>query len=114
MPGPSEWIVIAIVAIVVIFGAKKIPEMARSMGRAQSEFKKGMKEGQADLEETPPATTTPPPTTTPPATGAPPAATTPPPTTAPPAQPPADAAPPPPQPPAEPVADERPQEPSSQ
>ena len=61
MPGPSEWIVIAIVALVVIFGAKKIPEMARSMGRAQSEFKKGMKEGQADLDETPPAAPTPPP-----------------------------------------------------
>ena len=59
MPGPSEWIVIAIVALVVIFGAKKIPEMARSMGRAQSEFKKGMKEGQADLDETPPAAETP-------------------------------------------------------
>ena len=51
MPGPSEWLIIAIVAVVVIFGAKKIPEMARSMGRAQSEFKKGMKEGAADLDE---------------------------------------------------------------
>jgi sec-independent protein translocase protein TatA len=65
MPGPSEWIVVAIVALVVIFGAKKIPEMARSMGRAQSEFKKGMKEGQADLDETPPAAA-PPANTTPP------------------------------------------------
>jgi sec-independent protein translocase protein TatA len=62
--GPPEWIIIGIVALVVVFGAKKIPEMARSMGRAQSEFKKGMKEGQADLDETPPAT--PPPTATPP------------------------------------------------
>ena len=51
MPGPSEWVIIAIVAIVVIFGAKKIPEIARSMGRAQSEFKKGMKEGADDVEE---------------------------------------------------------------
>lgn len=65
MPGPSEWIVVAIVALVVIFGAKKIPEMARSMGRAQSEFKKGMKEGAADLDETPPAAA-PPANTTPP------------------------------------------------
>ena len=52
MPGPSEWVIIAIVAIVVIFGAKKIPEIARSMGRAQSEFKKGMKDGATDLDET--------------------------------------------------------------
>ena len=34
-----------IVAVGVIFGAKKIPEMARSVGRAQGEFKKGLKEG---------------------------------------------------------------------
>jgi sec-independent protein translocase protein TatA len=48
MPGPSEWLVIAIVALVVIFGAKKIPEIARSLGRSSSEFKKGVKEGQTD------------------------------------------------------------------
>jgi sec-independent protein translocase protein TatA len=65
MPGPSEWIIVAIVAIVVIFGAKKIPEMARSMGRAQSEFKKGIKEGQAELGETPPAASPPPAAATP-------------------------------------------------
>lgn len=94
MPGPSEWIVIAVVALVVIFGAKKIPEMARSMGRAQSEFKKGMKEGQADLDETPPATATPPATSAPPATvpptTPPPAGAVPPPAATPPATPPAE------------------------
>jgi TatA/E family protein of Tat protein translocase len=76
MPGPSEWIVIAIVALVVIFGAKKIPEMARSMGRAQSEFKKGMKEGQAELGDTSPPPIAPPTTapTPPPAAVPPPAA----------------------------------------
>jgi sec-independent protein translocase protein TatA len=42
--GP-EWIVVGIVAVVVLFGAKKLPEMARSVGRAQGEFKKGLKEG---------------------------------------------------------------------
>lgn len=94
MPGPSEWIVIAVVALVVIFGAKKIPEMARSMGRAQSEFKKGMKEGQKDLDETPPATATPPATSAPPATvpptTPPPAGAVPPPAATPPATPPAE------------------------
>jgi TatA/E family protein of Tat protein translocase len=73
MPGPSEWIIVAIVAIVVIFGAKKIPEMARSMGRAQSEFKKGMKEGQSDLDATPPAAVPPPTAAVPPPAVAPPA-----------------------------------------
>jgi sec-independent protein translocase protein TatA len=42
--GP-EWIIVGIVAVVVLFGAKKLPEMARSVGRAQGEFKKGLKEG---------------------------------------------------------------------
>jgi sec-independent protein translocase protein TatA len=55
MPGPNELLVVAIVALVVIFGAKKIPEMARSLGRAQSEFKKGLREGQRELDEAPPA-----------------------------------------------------------
>jgi len=45
--GP-EWIVVGIIAVVVLFGAKKLPEMARSVGRAQGEFKKGLKEGAVD------------------------------------------------------------------
>ena len=53
--GPQELLIIGIVLLVVVFGAKKIPEMARSMGRAQSEFKKGVKEGQVELGETPAA-----------------------------------------------------------
>jgi sec-independent protein translocase protein TatA len=50
--GP-EWIVVAVVAVAVIFGAKKIPEMARSLGRAQGEFKKGLKEGDQPDQEPP-------------------------------------------------------------
>jgi sec-independent protein translocase protein TatA len=49
--GP-EWIVVGIVAVVVLFGAKKLPEMARSVGRAQGEFKKGLKEGVVPDEPT--------------------------------------------------------------
>jgi sec-independent protein translocase protein TatA len=47
--GP-EWIIVGIIAVVVLFGAKKLPEMARSVGRAQGEFKKGLKEGAVDDE----------------------------------------------------------------
>jgi sec-independent protein translocase protein TatA len=43
----NEWVIVAIVGVAVIFGFKKIPEMARSIGRAQGEFKKGIKEGDA-------------------------------------------------------------------
>ena len=45
--GP-EWIIVGLIAVVVLFGAKKLPDMARSVGRAQGEFKKGLKEGNAE------------------------------------------------------------------
>lgn len=53
MPGPSEWIIVAIVAIAVIFGAKKLPEFARSLGRSQGEFKRGLKEGNVEADKVP-------------------------------------------------------------
>lgn len=40
-----ETIGIVAVAAIVIFGGAKIPEFARSLGRAKSEFKKGIDEG---------------------------------------------------------------------
>jgi len=39
--GPGELIVIFAVAI-LIFGSKRIPELARSMGRAVREFREGI------------------------------------------------------------------------
>ena len=42
--GPTE-IAIIVGVLALLFGAKKIPELARSIGRSQSEFKKGLKEG---------------------------------------------------------------------
>jgi sec-independent protein translocase protein TatA len=48
-PGP-EWIVVAVV-LILLFGAKKLPELARSVGKSTSEFKKGMSEGQAEAED---------------------------------------------------------------
>lgn len=48
-PGP-EWIVVLVI-VVLIFGAKKLPELARSVGKSTSEFKKGMSEGASDPEE---------------------------------------------------------------
>jgi sec-independent protein translocase protein TatA len=46
--GP-EWLVV-IGIVVLLFGAKKLPELARSMGKASSEFKKGIKEGSSSEE----------------------------------------------------------------
>ena len=47
MPGPWE-LAIIVVVIVALFGAKKIPELARSIGKAKGEFQKGLREGAQD------------------------------------------------------------------
>lgn len=49
--GPWQ-ILICIIIILVLFGGKKIPELARSLGKAKGEFKKGLAEGnKSSLEE---------------------------------------------------------------
>ncbi len=47
MPGVSEWVIILII-VVLLFGAKKIPELARGVGKGIKEFKGAMKEGEED------------------------------------------------------------------
>jgi sec-independent protein translocase protein TatA len=44
MPGQTELLVIVFV-ILLLFGAKKLPELSRSLGKSLGEFKKGQKEG---------------------------------------------------------------------
>ncbi len=43
-----EWGIVAVIAVAVIFGVNKLPDIARNFGRAQGEFKKGLKEGAVD------------------------------------------------------------------
>ncbi|MBO5905446.1 MAG: twin-arginine translocase TatA/TatE family subunit [Kiritimatiellae bacterium] len=50
--GPWQ-ILICIVIVLVLFGGKKIPELARSLGKAKSEFKKGLSEGAKEDDEVP-------------------------------------------------------------
>jgi len=50
IPGPWEWILI-ILAILILFGASAIPKFARSIGKAKSEFEKGVKEGKEPPKE---------------------------------------------------------------
>jgi len=45
-PGPLEIIVILLV-VLLLFGAKRLPDLARSLGKSLSEFKKGREEGSA-------------------------------------------------------------------
>jgi sec-independent protein translocase protein TatA len=44
-------ILLIVLVILLLFGAKKIPEVARSLGRGVKEFKKGIKETTIDLED---------------------------------------------------------------
>ena len=47
----QEWIFIIIIAVVLIFGAKKIPELAKTFGKAKGEYEKGKIEGDKELKE---------------------------------------------------------------
>ncbi|GMQ94638.1 MAG: twin-arginine translocase TatA/TatE family subunit [Acidimicrobiia bacterium] len=46
--GPE--ILIILVVVMFLFGAKKLPELARSIGASAKEFKKGIEEGADDDE----------------------------------------------------------------
>jgi sec-independent protein translocase protein TatA len=50
MVGPETLAIVAVVAL-VLFGGAKIPELARSLGKAQSEFRKGRQEGDEDPKD---------------------------------------------------------------
>lgn len=48
--GATE-IILIIVAIILLFGAKKIPELAQGVGKGMREFKKAVKEVEEDITE---------------------------------------------------------------
>ena len=41
----SQELIIVLVVVLVLFGGSQIPKMARNLGQAQKEFKKGLSEG---------------------------------------------------------------------
>lgn len=47
LPGGGELIIILAV-LLLLFGASRLPKLARSMGQASKEFKQGLKEGHKD------------------------------------------------------------------
>lgn len=57
LPGPSlaqpwEWIIfLVIVALLLLFGPSKLPQFARSIGRALGEFRKGKAQVERELRE---------------------------------------------------------------
>ena len=50
--GPTEMF-LALVVILLLFGAKRIPEIAGSFGKGIKEFKKNMSEVQREIQEPP-------------------------------------------------------------
>lgn len=53
MPQGAEWIIILVIAL-LLFGAKKLPDLGSSVGKSIRNFKAGMDEGRN--EEVPAAT----------------------------------------------------------
>ena len=50
MPGGPEWIIILIIAV-LIFG-RRLPDIARSVGKSITEFKKGIHEAKDEVAST--------------------------------------------------------------
>ncbi|MFZ6033737.1 Sec-independent protein translocase subunit TatA/TatB [Melioribacter sp. Ez-97] len=47
--GASE-IILIVLAILILFGAKKIPEVAQGIGKGMKEFKKAIREVEEDIK----------------------------------------------------------------
>jgi sec-independent protein translocase protein TatA len=46
--GPE--LIVVLVVVLVLFGGSQIPKLARNLGQAQKEFKKGLDEGKKDTD----------------------------------------------------------------
>ena len=51
MPGGGELIVVLVI-VLLLFGAKRLPELARSLGLAKKEFQKASREISEEIEKT--------------------------------------------------------------
>ncbi len=50
LPSGSEWIIIALV-ILLLFGGKKIPELMRGLGKGVKSFKEGVNEAKEEINK---------------------------------------------------------------
>ena len=48
----DDWLILIVVAVIIFGGTKKIPELARNLGRATGEFKKGQMEIENEIHST--------------------------------------------------------------
>lgn len=51
MIGGMEWIILILFVVLLLFGAKKIPEFARSLGKAKAEFQRGQMQVEREIRE---------------------------------------------------------------
>lgn len=52
LPSGSEWVIIALL-ILLLFGGKKIPELMKGLGKGVRSFKDGMNEVEKDIKDIP-------------------------------------------------------------
>jgi sec-independent protein translocase protein TatA len=50
MPSGSEWIIIALI-ILLLFGGKKIPELMKGLGKGVKSFKDGVNEAENEIND---------------------------------------------------------------
>jgi len=49
----GQELIIILVVLVLLFGARKLPELARSLGASAKEFRKGVQEGNEETDDEP-------------------------------------------------------------
>lgn len=47
----GQELLIILVIVLLVFGARKLPDLARSLGASAKEFRKGIEEGSGDAED---------------------------------------------------------------
>lgn len=50
LPSGSEWVIIALV-ILLLFGGKKIPELMKGLGKGVKSFKEGVNEAKEEINK---------------------------------------------------------------
>ncbi len=50
LPGGSEWIIIALV-VLLLFGGKKIPELMKGLGKGVRSFKEGVNDASREIKD---------------------------------------------------------------
>ena len=48
--GPGELILILLI-LLILFGAKRLPEIGKALGKSLAEFKKGMQEAKEEMKD---------------------------------------------------------------